>query len=84
MEKLSEEAVELMSKLKDAVEKEGAICAISIGKGNYLSQALHGSADDIVALLCCGVDGVAQKTGEQPLSILIKMINVMINAGDEE
>jgi hypothetical protein len=83
MKKLSKETAELMSKLKDAVEEEGAICAISIGKGKYLSQALHGSANDIVALLCCGVDQVAQKTGEQPLSILIKMINVMINAGEE-
>lgn len=84
MKKLSKETAELMSKLKDAVEKEGAICAISIGKGKYLSQALHGSARDIIALLCCGVDQVAQKTGEQPLSILIKMIDVMLNAGEEE
>lgn len=84
MKKLSKETAELMSKLKDAVEKEGAICAISIGKGKYLSQALHGTANDIVALLCCGVDQVASKTGETPLAILMKMMGVMLNAGEEE
>ena len=85
MEKLSEEAVELMSKLKDAVEKEGAICVISIGKGNYLSQAMCGTANDIIALLCCGVDQVSKKTGESAVSILTKMFGAMFDVlGEEE
>ena len=84
MEKLSEETCELMSKLKDAVEGEGAICVISIGKGNYLSQAMHGTANDIVALLCCGVDGVANKTGESIISILIKMLDTVLNVEGEK
>lgn len=84
MKKLSEETCELMSELKDAVEKEGAICAISIGKGNYLSQAMHGTANDIVALLCCGVDQVAKKTGESSVSILMKMLGAILNVEGEE
>ena len=84
MKKLSEVTCDLMSKLKEAVEDEGGICIISIGKGKYLSQAMYGSAEDIVALLCCGVDGVANKTGEMPHSILIKMLDVMLNAGEKE
>lgn len=84
MEKLSEETAELMSKLKDAVEKEGGECIISIGKGKYLSQAMHGSANDIIALLCCGVDQVADKTGMPAASILIKMLDVMLNVEGEK
>ncbi len=84
MKKLSEETCELMSKLKDAVEEEGGECVISIGKGKYLSQAMHGTADVLIALLCCGVDQVANKTGEQPLSILMKMICVMLDSGEED
>lgn len=85
MEKLSEEAVELMSKLKEAVQKEGAICVISIGKGKYLSQAMHGTAKDIIALLCCGVDQISEKTGEPAISILMRMMEVMFDVkGDKE
>ena len=84
MEKLSEETCELMSKLKDAVEGEGAICVISIGKGSYLSQAMHGTANDIIALLCCGVDQIAKKTGESNISILIKMLGAMLDVEGEK
>lgn len=84
MKKLSEETAELMSKLKDAVEKEGGECIISIGKGKYLSQAMHGSVNDIIALLCCGVDGVANKTGESNISILIKMLDTVLNVKGEK
>lgn len=81
MKKLSKETAELMSKLKKAVEDEGGICIISIGKGKYLSQAMYGTAEDIVALLCCGVDGVASNTGESSVSILTKMIGAMLDDG---
>lgn len=84
MEKLSEETAELMSKLKKAVEDEGGIYIISIGKGKYLSQAMYGTAEDIVALLCCGVDGVAKQTGEPAHSILVKMLGAILNAGEKE
>lgn len=84
MEKLSEEAVELMSKLKDAVQEEGAQCVISIGKGNYLSQAMYGETTDIIALLCCSVDQIAKKTGESNISILMKMLNVMLEVEGEK
>ena len=85
MKKLSEETCELMSKLKDAVEKEGAMCVISIGKGKYLSQAMYGTTEEIVALLCCGVDQISNKTGESNISILIKMLGVMLDVeGDKE
>lgn len=84
MKKLSKETAELMSKLKDAVEKEGGECVISIGKGKYLSQAMHGPANDIIALLCCGVDGVANKTGVSSVSILIKMLDVVLNVEGEK
>lgn len=85
MKKLSEETCELMSKLKDAVQEEGAQCVISIGKGNYLSQAMHGTATDIIALLCCGVDQIAKKTGESSVSILMKMFGAILNVeGDKE
>ena len=84
MKKLSEETCELMSKLKDAVEGEEAICVISIGKGNYLSQAMHGTANDIIALLCCGVDQIAKKTGGTNISILIKMLGATLDVEGEK
>lgn len=84
MEKLSEETAKLMSKLKDAVEEEGAICVISIGKGNYLSQAMHGTAEEIIALLCCGVDQIAKKTGESNISILTKMLVATLEVKGEK
>ena len=84
MKKLSEETCELMSKLKEAVEDEGGICIISIGKGKYLSQAMYGTAEDMVALLCCGVDGVANKTGESAISVLIKMLDAVLNVEGEK
>lgn len=85
MKKLSKETCELMSKLKDAVEEEGGECIISIGKGSYLSQAMHGTANDIVALLCCGVDQIAKKTGKSNISILTKMLVATLNVeGDKE
>ena len=84
MEKLSEETCELMLKLKDAVEKEGGICIISIGKGKYLSQAMYGTAKEIIALLCCGVDGVAKKTGEPNISILTKMLAATLEVKGEK
>lgn len=84
MKKLSEETCELMSKLKDAVQEEGAICVISIGKGSYLSQAMHGTANDIVALLCCGVDQIAKKTGEPAVSILMKMLGAILDVEREK
>ena len=84
MEKLSEETCELMAKLKDAVQGEGAICVISIGKGSYLSQAMHGTANDIVALLCCGVDQIAKKTGEPAVSILMKMLGAILDVEREK
>ena len=73
MKKLSKETAELMSKLKDAVEKEGGECVISIGKGKYLSQAMHGPAN-----------GVANKTGVSSVSILIKMLDVVLNVEGEK
>ena len=84
MEKLSEETCELMSKLKDAVEGEGAECIISIGKGKYLSQAMHGTAEEIIALLCCGVDQIAKKTGESNISILTKMLVATLEVKGEK
>lgn len=84
MKKLSKETAGLMSKLKDAVEKEGGECIISISKGMYISQAMHGSANDIIALLCCGVDEVANKTGVSAVSILIKMLNAALNVEGEK
>lgn len=79
MKKLSKETCELMSKLKAAVEEEGGECIISIGKGKYLSQAMYGPAEDIIALLCCGVEGVADRTGEPALTILTKMMAAVLN-----
>ena len=84
MKKLSEETCELMSKLKDAAEKEGAECIISIGKGKYLSQAMHGTAEEIIALLCCGVDQIAKKTGESNISILTKMLIATLEVKGEK
>ena len=84
MKKLSEETCELMSKLKDAVEEEGGECIISIGKGKYLSQAMHGPANDIIALLCCGVNGVANKTGMSAVSILMKMLGAILDVEGEK
>lgn len=84
MKKLSKETCELMSKLREAVQEEGAECIISIGKGKYLSQTMHGTADVLVALLCCGVDQIANKTGESNISILIKMLGVMLDAEGEK
>ena len=85
MKKLSKETCELMSKLKDAAEEEGAECIISIGKGSYLSQAMHGTAEEIIALLCCGVDQIAKKTGESNISILTKMLVASLEVkGDKE
>lgn len=84
MKKLSKETCELMSKLKDAVKGEGAECVISIGKGTYLSQAMHGTAEGMIALLCCGVDQIAKKTGESNISILIKMLDAVLNVEGEK
>lgn len=85
MKKLSEETAKLISKLKDAVEEEGGECIISIGKGKYLSQAIYGETNNIIALLCCGVDQVANKTGMSAASILMKMLDVVLNVeGDKE
>lgn len=84
MEKLSKETAELMSKLKDAVEKEGGEYIISIGKGKYLSQAMYGETNDIIALLCCGVDQVANKTGMSAVSVLIKMLDAVLNVEGEK
>lgn len=84
MKKLSKETCELMSKLKDAVEGEEAICVISIGKGSYLSQAMHGTANDIIVLLCCGVDQIAKNTGESSISILMKMLGAILDVEGEK
>lgn len=84
MKKLSKETCELMSRLKDAAEEEGAECIISIGKGKYLSQAMHGTAEEIIALLCCGVDQIAKKTGESNISILTKMLAATLEVKGEK
>lgn len=79
MKKLSKETCELMLKLKEAVKEEGGECIISIRKGKYLSQVLYGSPKNVIALLCCVVDHVAEDTGIKPFSILIKMTDAILN-----
>lgn len=82
MKKLSKGTCDLMAKLKDAVQEEGASCVILIGKDKYLSAGVYGTTRETIGLLCCGVDNIANSMKVSPIAILTKMIDTMAEVNE--